>query len=763
MTDDAVELAFERDIGEPDSPRRGTLPVRLGVLGDFAGDATRPEPDERRFLQVPELASAFAAIRPELHLTLDDHRGDRVPLRLSFTNLDDFSASAIERRFGGGARAEATQEDTGGPLPDQINSSDAQSTSGFRQADQVLGDERFQRLRATWLGLAHVASRCGERVTLSILAARKDELARDLDQAPDLEHAALFRRLYSDVYERRYGVPITALICDYTFSTHPDDDRFLRYLAAVAVEAQTPVIASAAPALLSLDWNDFLPLARGGLGRDFMYGPQHVSWRTLRDSEEMRFVTLALPRWRTRDGEKTSWINAAHALGGQLAAAYERHGWPAALCDRSLATPEIEAECRIWDVAPSRLWDSGLSPIVSERSGGDFILHAPTVHKPKEYWDYNVTAWVRQMAFTRYVLASSRLHQHLLCMARDPSLSPAELASLLTEWLSEHSADASTAQADPRHPLVLEDQVEVTSDGFVSVRVRPAYQLPLETAAKITPPFRVGVIARPSRNREFGPPMASRDKVLLQAVIDDPGNDEPRRHYADRCGDPRRAEMIRCQLEAMRILRSGTPGWGTLATQADRLIRADGKRWAGGITDMVHSYTFHRGFVEEVTLDAASFISYASDLLARAPIRHLNLQLAAPVARELFAMDALDQVVSLNLSRNSFHDEHVIELSNSDHLAALAWLSLSFNKIGREGVEALARSEKLPRLAYVNLNGNPSGNIQESIAVDGVNGQVLSTEPAKLAVDLERQFGARAWFRPLEYGRRDTTPLRGEF
>ena len=75
-------------------------------------------------------------------------------------------------------------------------------------------------------------------------------------------------------------------------------------------------------------------------------------------------------------------------------------------------------------------------------------------------------------------------------MARDRSRSPAELAGLLTAWLSDHCADASMARADPRHPIVLEDQVEVTGDGFVSVRVRPAYQLPPQVmTAKIALPI----------------------------------------------------------------------------------------------------------------------------------------------------------------------------------------------------------------------------------------------------------------------------------
>ena len=47
--------------------------------------------------------------------------------------------------------------------------------------------------------------------------------------------------------------------------------------------------------------------------------------------------------------------------------------------------------------------------------------------------------------------------------------------------------------------------------------------------------------------------------------------------------------------------------------------------------------------------------------------------------------------------------------------------------------------------------------------MDGASGDVLATGPSKLAVELEERFGRRTWLRALEYGKRDSVPLRGEF
>ena len=255
----------------------------------------------------------------------------------------------------------------------------------------------------------------------------------------------------------------------------------------------------------------------------------------------------------------------------------------------------------------------------------------------------------------------------------------------------------------------------------------------------------------------------AKGEAALRAVIDDPSSDPARREYADRCDDPPRAVMIRWQLEATQQLRAGQSGWSKPANEAEALIREHGERWARPVAGMVDSYSFHRGFVEEIGIDAAKFVSTATQLFAKAPIRHLNLKGAAAVATELFALSGLDQIVSLNLSRNGFHDEATIALSESEHLGALAWLSLAFNQVGRVGIEAMAASDRLPVLAYVNLNGNPSGNLGEEIGVDGASGDVLSTGPSKLAVELEEQFGRRTWFRALQYGQRNSIPLRGEF
>lgn len=195
---------------------------------------------------------------------------------------------------------------------------------------------------------------------------------------------------------------------------------------------------------------------------------------------------------------------------------------------------------------------------------------------------------------------------------------------------------------------------------------------------------------------------------FLAAVLSAPDSDAPRLQYAGWCADQpddptrARARFITAQL---RIARDQATVIDRL--ESDRLANRYGANWAGLVAELVTRFRFDRGFVENVTLDAAAFLERAQVLFSETPIRHLDLTGVAAVASTLFLSPHLQRIRSLDLSRNGLTDEHLMMLADSPVLGSLRWLSLADNAIGPLGAQALARSPLSAQLVYVAFHGNP--------------------------------------------------------
>ena len=128
---------------------------------------------------------------------------------------------------------------------------------------------------------------------------------------------------------------------------------------------------------------------------------------------------------------------------------------------------------------------------------------------------------------------------------------------------------------------------------------------------------------------------------------------------------------------------------------------------------------FHRGFVEEVNVDAHNFVRHAPELFTAGPLRHIYLldiggtlptvlqspllsRLSAltihashagePLARAVAASECLGGLKRLDLSRNRFESDAAGHLAASGGLAGLEELDLRENELGEGGARALAAS-----------------------------------------------------------------------
>ena len=243
------------------------------------------------------------------------------------------------------------------------------------------------------------------------------------------------------------------------------------------------------------------------------------------------------------------------------------------------------------------------------------------------------------------------------------------------------------------------------------------------------------------------------DLARLHAdVLAHPDSDAPRLAYAEAVAktDAARADLIRMQLEIARMQREGSNP-AVLDSRVRTLLEKHKDAWAKDVAGVrgVKWVGFERGFAEHVHMNARDFIDHASELFARARIRHLDLLEVKPHAVELFQSPLLARIHTLRLWRTELGDDEVRALAASPHLANLRWLELSGNRIGEGGLEALASSTNLPALQVLvftdNLVPDPTPQVGES----DWNGEPSWRYVTESAKQLESRFGKKPWLSSL--------------
>jgi hypothetical protein len=231
-------------------------------------------------------------------------------------------------------------------------------------------------------------------------------------------------------------------------------------------------------------------------------------------------------------------------------------------------------------------------------------------------------------------------------------------------------------------------------------------------------------------------------------VLAEPASLAARRQLAadwDAAGDPR-GTVVRAQLEAWELAHAGqlgSPRWYAVRKQANDLINANRRTWAGPLATLVDDYAFHRGLIARITIALDDFVLRAKELVSLAPIQHLDLHGPATRWTEFVALPQLDQIVSFEIANvpNEVGDAQATALARSSHAAGLRWISLLGNSIGRSGVEALAASPYLEHVVFLSLRDNP---FDPTPRVHDDSG-VVFTEPNPHGEQLQRTYGRRPW------------------
>jgi type VI secretion system protein ImpC len=376
------------------------------------------------------------------------------------------------------------------------------------QLNEVLHHPAFQKLEATWRGIRYLMdqSETNSNLKIKVLNVSKRELLKDLQRASEFDQSALFKKVYEEEFGVFGGAPFAALLGDYEFGRGPEDIELLERVAQVASAAHAPFLSAASAGLLNLE--DFTQLGNPrDIGKIFDT-TEYAKWNSFRQSEDSRYVGLALPHILMRlpygketkmvddfayeeavdgtDHSRYLWGNAAFALGARLTNAFAKHGWCAAIrgveggglveglpahtfrTDEGDVALKCPTEIAVTDRREKELADQGLIPLVHCK-GTDYaaFFSVQSGNKAKLYDKDAANANARLSTQLPYILAMSRFAHYLKAIMRDKIgsfTSREDCQIFLNRWISRYVLASDTGSQSAKAKLPLRDATIEVSD-----------------------------------------------------------------------------------------------------------------------------------------------------------------------------------------------------------------------------------------------------------------------------------------------------------
>lgn len=382
-----------------------------------------------------------------------------------------------------------------------------------KQLSAILQHEKLQKLEGSWRGLNHLVmnSETSSQLKIRMLNLSKKELTKDLEKAVEFDQSQTFKKIYESEFGTAGGEPYAALIGDYEFSGHPDDLDLLTNMSNIAAAGFCPFISAAAPEMFGFD--SFTELSKPRDLEKIFDSAEYIKWRSFRDSEDSRFVTLTMPRVLARlpygsatkpieafnfeeanmdlegrqlesDHDDYCWMNAAYSMGTTLTKSYAEYGWCTSIrgaegggkveglpshtfvSDDGDVDQKCPTEIGITDRREAELSKLGFLPLCHYKNTDYAVFFgAQTTQKPKKFDDPDATSNAEISARLPYIMATSRIAHFLKVMARDKIGSFME-ASDAEEWLNRwiasyvNGSPGASAEMKARFPLA-EASVEV--------------------------------------------------------------------------------------------------------------------------------------------------------------------------------------------------------------------------------------------------------------------------------------------------------------
>ena len=399
------------------------------------------------------------------------------------------------------------------------------------QVNLIMHNEEFQSLEGAWRGLHHLINNTetDEMLKIRVLNISKKDLHKTLKsyKGTAWDQSPIFKKLYEEEYGQFGGEPYGCLVGDYYFDHSPPDVELMGQIAQVSAAAHAPFIAAAAPTLMQMDTWQELSNPRD-LTKIFTT-PEYAAWRSLRESEDARYIGLAMPRFLARipygaktnpveefnfeedtegaDHNKYTWANSAYAMATNINQSFKAFGWCSRIrgiesgglveglpthtfpTDDGGVDMKCPTEIAISDRREAELAKNGFMPLI-HRKNSDVaaFIGAQSLQKPAEYDDPDATANANLAARLPYLFATCRFAHYLKCIVRDKIGSfkeREEMQKWLQSWIMNY-VDGDPANSSEtvkaRKPLaaaeVVVEEVEGNPGYYTSkFFLRPHYQL----------------------------------------------------------------------------------------------------------------------------------------------------------------------------------------------------------------------------------------------------------------------------------------------
>lgn len=397
-------------------------------------------------------------------------------------------------------------------------------------ANKILHNTAFQEMESAWRGLKMLTDRTDfrENVIVEFINVTKDELLDDFLDSPEIVQSAMYKQVYTAEYGQFGGKPVGTMIGNFYFGPSALDMRLLDSIAKVATMAHAPFISAASPEFFGLKGSfERLPALKDL--QDIFSGTRYTKWQAFRESENSRYVGLALPRFLLRqpyDPEENPvrsfvykenvddshanflWGNAAFAFATRITESFAKYRWAANIIGprsggavedlpvhlyESLGDIEmkIPTEVLISDRREYELAEQGFIALTM-RKGSDnaAFFSANSCQKPK-YFGISEAGKAAELNYKLgaqlpYLFIVSRLAHYIKVLQREHIGSWKERVDLereLNTWIRQFVADQENPSSDIRSRRPLREALIEVNDvegdpGWyrVSMNIRPHFK-----------------------------------------------------------------------------------------------------------------------------------------------------------------------------------------------------------------------------------------------------------------------------------------------
>ena len=400
-----------------------------------------------------------------------------------------------------------------------------------QQINVILHHPDFQQLESAWRGLHHLVNNTesDEMLKIRVMNISKKELHKTLRKfkGASWDQSPIFKKLYEEEFGQLGGEPYGCLVGDYYFDHNAPDVELLGEMAKISAAIHSPFISGTAPGLFQMDsWSE---LSNPRDVTKIFTTPDYAGWRSLRDSEDAKYLGLTMPRFLARrpygaktnpveefdfeedtaaaDSNKYTWANAAYAMAVNINRSFKIYGWCSRIrgiesggsveglpthtfpTDDGGVDMKCPTEIAISDRREAELAKNGFMPLIHKKNS-DFaaFIGAQSLQKPGIYDDPDATANANLAARLPYLFATCRFAHYLKCIVRDKIGSFKEredMQNWLQTWILQYvdgDPQHSSEEVKSRKPLagaeVVVEEVEGNPGYYTSkFFLRPHYQL----------------------------------------------------------------------------------------------------------------------------------------------------------------------------------------------------------------------------------------------------------------------------------------------